>query len=421
MDRISALSDELLLKIISLLTTREAVFTSTLSKRWECVWKYLPKLDFTCELSHRPALMGFLNRNLPLHRAPVIESFRLYIALERTKHEDVRMWLVIALFRSLRELDISYHDVSDYNGPRRRDILPSSLYVCKSLVVLKLEGQILLDVPLRLVCLPSLKTLKLKKVTSLDGESLGRLLSICPVLENLSVVFFIGRDYDVVNMGNVIVRLLSLQRLTLLMDHRCKLDRLEIDAPSLKYLKLVDLNGGSESCLIENMPVLEEAYVDVRYDDMESLIGTITYVKRLTICSRALYGDGFVFSQLEDLKLCDCSVGASMLLSRLLIDSPNLRALNIFQMKKHYDTDMDLWNQPSHVPACFESSLQSFSWSGYLGGVQDRDVAVYVLKWANCLKTATISSNEQYVPKLEMLKDLSVSSRASTACQLFFD
>lgn len=48
---------------------------------------------------------------------------------------------------------------------------------------------------------------------------------------------------------------------------------------------------------------------------------------------QALYGDGFVFNQLEDLKLCDCTVGASMLLSRLLTDSPNLRALNIFQMK----------------------------------------------------------------------------------------
>lgn len=48
---------------------------------------------------------------------------------------------------------------------------------------------------------------------------------------------------------------------------------------------------------------------------------------------QALYGDGFVFSQLEDLKLCDCTVGASMLLSRLLVDSPNLRALSIFQMK----------------------------------------------------------------------------------------
>lgn len=286
MDRISALSDELLLKILSLLTTREAVFTSTLSKRWECVWKYLPKLDFACELAHRPALIPFLNRSLPLHRAPVIESFRLYIALDRTKHEDVRMWLVSALSRSLRELDLSYNEVPDYDCPRRRDILPSSLYVSTSLVVLKLEGHILLDVPRRLVCLPSLKTLSLKKVTSVDGESLGRLLSICPVLEKLLVVFLIRRDLNVINMGNVIVRVLSLQRLTLSMDCRCKLDRLEIDAPSLKYLKLVDFNGDNESYLIENMPVLEEAYVDVRYDDIESLIESITCVKRLTICSR---------------------------------------------------------------------------------------------------------------------------------------
>ncbi|CAA7034945.1 unnamed protein product [Microthlaspi erraticum] len=239
MDRISALPDELLLKILSFLTTREAVYTSsTLSKRWECVWKYLPRLDFACHLSHRPALTGFLNRSLPLHKAPVIESFRLYIEeLPHMKYEDVRMWFVVVVSRSLRELDISYHACP------RQDILPSSLYACKSLVVLKLRGHILLDVPPRMVCLPSLKTLTLKKVFGLKGESLGRLLSICPLLENLLVHFCRGRDYDVINVGNVIVRIGSLQRLTLLMDYYCQLDRLEIDTPSLKYLKLRDPNG----------------------------------------------------------------------------------------------------------------------------------------------------------------------------------
>lgn len=44
-----------------------------------------------------------------------------------------------------------------------------------------------------------------------------------------------------------------------------------------------------------------------------------------------VYGDGFVFNQLEHLKLCVCT-NESNLLVRLLEDSPNLRVLDILEM-----------------------------------------------------------------------------------------
>ncbi|KAF2590229.1 hypothetical protein F2Q70_00041837 [Brassica cretica] len=46
MDRISGLSDELLVKILSFLPTEDAVSTSVLSKQWRFLWMRLPKLEY---------------------------------------------------------------------------------------------------------------------------------------------------------------------------------------------------------------------------------------------------------------------------------------------------------------------------------------------------------------------------------------
>ena len=82
---------------------------------------------------------------------------------------------------------------------------------------------------------------------------------------------------------------------------------------------------------------------------------------------------------------------------------------------------MDYWKEPSTVPECLLSSLQTLSWSTYTGEPQERDIVVYILKHALHLKTARIKSYESAVPKFDMLKELSLSSRASASCQLIFE
>ena len=84
---------------------------------------------------------------------------------------------------------------------------------------------------------------------------------------------------------------------------------------------------------------------------------------------------------------------------------------------------MGYWNQPSSVPECLLSSLQILNWEGYFGRPQDRDIAVYILRNARHLRTATIWGNtvEHDVPNLEMIKELTLSSRASSTCELVFD
>ncbi|RID47129.1 hypothetical protein BRARA_I03750 [Brassica rapa] len=372
---------------------------------------WLPKLQFRgYPEPEGKRLLRFLDRNLPLHRAPVIESFRLDFRYSRLKPESISMWVSTALSHCLRELDISRG-----SGPAEPNILPSNLYTCITLVILKLDGEILLDVP-RMVSLPSLKTLKLQKVRYFNEETLQRLLSSCPVLEDLVV------DLDEEDTtGKLTVVVPSLQSLSLVIPWSNDISGFVMETPALKYFKLVDDNVKSHYCLIEHMPNLIEAHLDVAFPDIKSLIGSITSVKRLSICSRAMFDEGFVFNQLEHLKVCICKDHSSNQLFRLLKSSSILQELNLFSMEHHEPEAMDDWNEPSTVPECLLSSLQTLSWSTYAGEPQERDIVVYILKHALHLKSATIKSYESAVPKFDMLKELSLSFRASASCQLIFE
>jgi len=221
MDRISGLSDELLIKILLFVPTKVAVSTSILSKRWEYLWMWLPKLDYGSRYdspSECRKLRRFLDKKLPLHRAPVIESFHL-VCNSRFKPENIKLWVVIAVSHCLRELEVIYPPY-----PEKPNILPSNLYTCKSLVILKLEGEILLDVP-RLAFLPSLKTLYLRSVIYFNDESLQRILSNCPVLEDLSVDL---PEYG--SMGKLTIVVPSLQSLSLYIPYSFDVDGIVIDS-----------------------------------------------------------------------------------------------------------------------------------------------------------------------------------------------
>lgn len=282
MGRISGLSEDLLVKILSFLPTKNAVSTSVLSKQWEFLWTWLPKLEYDMSDSEsKPVFRDFVNKTLPLHRAPVIDSFSLEFDSGFIQRDDLKLWAGIVVSRCVRELSIccSSYWSSDAH------VLPSSLYTCKSLVTLILEDvKVFVDVP-RMVSLPSLKTLKLRRVTYLNEDSLGLFLSYCPVLEDL----VIDRRKDD-NMRALVVDVPSLQRLSLDIDEGCSSDdEYVVGTPLLKYFKVNDVRC-SFHYLIEHMPKLEEADINV-LDDIGKLLKSVTTVKRLSLYTVLFQGE----------------------------------------------------------------------------------------------------------------------------------
>ncbi|WZZ59916.1 hypothetical protein YC2023_060023 [Brassica napus] len=212
-----------------------------------------------------------------------------------------------------------------------------------------------MDVP-STACLPSLKTLLLELVVCEDQKPFEALLSICPVLEDLEVSF---REDE--SIQEFTINVTSLWKLCLHVSYYwSSLERYEIDTPCLEYLELADWIDSP--CLVKNMPKLEKAHVDVVSFVVKNVIGSVTSVKHLTVCSEDVYGDGIVFDQLEHLKLCICKDDSSNVLAQFLKDSPNLRVLVISQLDLHADlktNEMGFWNHPSSVPECMLAVLST--------------------------------------------------------------
>ncbi|CAN7017996.1 unnamed protein product [Brassica oleracea var. botrytis] len=393
MDRISGLSDELLVRILTFVPTKFAVSTSILSKRWEFVWTWLPKLEFVDnKYGSDLAIRDFISMNLPLLKPPVIESFLLK-CFSSFPPEDITRWVATTVSRCIVELDIDC--VYCWSGEPCL-LLPSSLFTCESLVTLKLNGEkILLDVP-RTVSLPSLKTLHLGCVTYSKEDTFRLLLSYCPALEDL-VIERNGQD----NMKTVAVISPSLQRLTLPIGHGFSpfVEEYVIVTPSLKYFKVEEymLNY---SYLVRHMPEVEEADINVQYY-LFSIFDSITSVKRLSLCvsfniisDEYMYHDGIFFNRLEHLKLCIRFDYWSKLLFRLLHDSPNLRVLNLcvskyIRFKKYEPIN---WNSSEiSVPSCLLESLETFEFAEYRGSREERDFVSFIIRHACHLKSSTIT------------------------------
>ncbi|CAH2070252.1 unnamed protein product [Thlaspi arvense] len=335
MDRINELSDDLLVKILSFVPTKVSVSTSILSKRWEFLWMWVPKLeyiDFEYNRSKSSLLRyrDFINKNLPLHKAPIIESLRLRFLSALFRHADLNLWVEIAVSRCVRELELCIdHD----------SVLPNSLYTCKSLVTLKLEGN--------------------KVRVNVHGTRL---------------VLFI---HSVCSSGGCV-----------------------IDTPSLKYCEVED-HRDSFSYSINHMPKLEEADVTVG-KGLQEFLGSITSVKRLTLTCPAsfknveefMYPAGIVFDQLENLKLITYKNGWLKLLFRLLNDSPKLRVLRLPVFGYVVDQEQISCSiEQSWIPECLLKSLETFEFEGCdKGKLEEREFLSFLFKHARCLKPPSFLS-----------------------------
>ncbi|CAH8377213.1 unnamed protein product [Eruca vesicaria subsp. sativa] len=419
-DRISDLPEPLLLRILSKLpTAKDVVATMVFSKRWEHLWKSVPKLvyDDSCEdIIDNGRFSRFVDRSLILHEAPV-ETLHFKLT-EKSLVVDIGIWIKIAVKCRVRDLSIEI-DCSSIKTPV---IIPRSLYKTGSgmLVSLKLKSVTLMDVSTSLPSFPTLKTLSLVSVMYPGDEFVRRFLSSCHVLEDLVVELCLHDNVTIFT-----IKVPSLKSASLYKPSKTSVegeDGFVIDAPSLEYMDIFyDAVG---FCFIEDMPKIVKADVVASHSSRGVTLTSFTSAKHLFLClpnSKDAYSVGTVFHRLVHLRICTCETEWLNLLMRLLNDSPNLRYLRLEKCHK-IDSTRPCWNEPSSVPECLSSSLETLEWVGYEGRKEEKEATTFILRSGICLKKVTISSTStDSGKKLEMLKELSFSFRRSPTCQLVFD
>ncbi|KAL1195174.1 F-box/FBD/LRR-repeat protein [Cardamine amara subsp. amara] len=430
MDRISQLPDDLLIKILSLVPTKDVVAMSTLSKRWKSLWTLVPRLIFgyysdegerenedkddaeTTDENNCRNLSHLVYGTLLLHKAPVLELFHLNTASECSASE-IDLWVRIAVERLVRHLKIAFRYA--YRLIR----LPSSLFRCETLETLELRKVILLEVPSQF-SFPSLKTLRLLFVKYADEESFVRLISNSPVLEDL-VVETCHDD----NVATFAINVPSLESFSIrhtLQELETETDVFVVHYHSLKQFTIVDYFG--ELNLIGNgSPKLVEANL-LSVSCHAKVLKSFNRVKRLSLClnEEFPYPTGIILIQLVCVELCVCESNWTNILVSVLQHSPNLQALKLARNHLMCEDRKVCWIQPSCVPQCLLYHLKTFEWREYEGTEVEKDVAVYILKNARRLVTATIYPDSDklvnLVRKHQMFEELEIATRSLRACEL---
>lgn len=286
-DYISTLPDAVLSQILSLVPVKQSVRTSILSTRWRYVWALGPTLELTmpsyCSNAKAREFMDLVDHILVLRNGLLIKRLR-FCCPRICIYPRVSKLICTALKNGAEDLDLRF------NGNVGKVALPFNfLMVSETLTVLRLGKCFGLKVPEE-VCLPSLKVLHLVEIIFLHDESLERLFSACPVLEELYIERIVKHDrFDLKTFKLSVPSLKSLTLICKLQANRCNIPncnyQVMIDAPNLEHLHIYD-------CMSDQFVVKRSS----------SLVGASIHVERRCFYSfdEGTYGDG-VFELLRTL------------------------------------------------------------------------------------------------------------------------
>jgi len=229
---ISSLPDEIICRILSFVTTKEAVATSILSKLWTHLWLSVPSLHFTninidtteSNFRFNESVYSVL-ASRDAAGSNLIDSFRLDIKyISPNLANDLSFLNVVKWVNLIVQCKVKYlslHlDVDEHKFIRK---LPLSILTCKTLVSLdlcrfKLEE---FSFTSNEFGLPSLKILRLELMNFSKFWDFMLLVAKCPILEDLQVscMIFYSRE-DSLNIHQEF-KSLSLPKLTRANITRC--------------------------------------------------------------------------------------------------------------------------------------------------------------------------------------------------------
>lgn len=448
LDRISKLPDGILGHILSFLPVRDAERTGALSTRWKSLWALLPDLELGMPCKNRnpnfvDTFTNFVEKTLVLRNGLPLRRFRLSGMNSNVDSDRVYDIFCTAISNAIscrvEEIELYYYFAMD------RFRLPwNPLMNCTTLVGLKLGWKFVLDVP-RDVFFPTLKCLHLYRVIYSTDASLERLLSACPVLEELHVERC-SPPYTWGKLrGNILrlnVSMPYLKRLSLeneVVIGKCK-HELVVDAPTLENLTLYD--DMFENYIFENLASIVKVELHIVSwfrntsavgDQVIGLLRNISAVKTLKLSKDTMMTLGHAndkvlptFYNLVCLALdVDEDYGWQFLPS-YLESMPNLESL-IFAAglvplprwrvdgRKRRPFEFN-WHPPEVVPACLLFKLQTIEiWND--GPLMKEELKLIKYLLANAMRLKTMKICRRKMDQKTRIK-LAAYHRGSDSCQI---
>ncbi|XP_076951761.1 putative F-box/FBD/LRR-repeat protein At4g13965 [Bidens hawaiensis] len=374
--------NEILILVLSLLSIKDAVVTSSVSKRFRFMWKYLQQLNFdfsgpfeittkSHELyySEREKYYQQVNSVIRSYNHSKVHFFRINFHLDALECV-IDDWLEFAANRKVEilELDLEttdkHHHVSwNYNLPirfNRMSIgtgqLPYSDFV-------------------------HLKTLYLKNV-NINELALSMFLEISKHLETLSI-------HRSGNLTNISVR-----------GRELNLKHFEIvECPSVASIYLSDFNlesftymGGPIGFTLTGLPNLKNVVMS------QGLVALNSNVfRRISSCASSL--------QALSLKIFHPMVSTSSLCNFLITFITNFQKCNTF-LQLLSSSPIKKRRKPIRIAADHpHEHLKIFKILGYYGRISDVELAAYIIDNGNALKKIVID------PRCQVLKGFKAAKK----------
>ncbi|KAF8116808.1 hypothetical protein N665_0014s0070 [Sinapis alba] len=420
LDRISELPDPLICQVLYHLPTKDAVRTSVLSTRWRTLWLWVPRLGLNYrDFQRKEALVNFGDRFFDSDRVSCIEKVELDIVDSNKGDYDynsyVTSWIDAAVKRKIQHLDVRsdpdhrfYHCEwikSYFHG------IPLSLYISETLVSLILHCVFLPDS--EFISLPCLKIMHLISLWNPNEATFERLVSSCPVLEELEVDNCLNDNVKVFRVISKSLKKLSIQE---------GFSKVVIDAPRLGFLSIYfSLLGSYMITNVMDTNLKLVIHFGNCYGDFDE---TSILSNRNRFCS-CLSG----ISMVRDMTIfVNSSTGCSCLkwVPTILESFPNLKSLSL-----ECDTDTECQRKLlleniniSYVPECLLSSLEFVDFNVPLASdvVGEMNIVRYILENSAILKKLTLRLHQDCSTNDELVEKLLKIPRGSTKCEfVFFD
>ncbi|GER53883.1 F-box/RNI-like/FBD-like domains-containing protein [Striga asiatica] len=412
-DRLSALPDNIISRILSFLPIKISVSTSILSTRWRFMWAHFPNLDFD-SINHynETRFWNIIDTVMSNPRLQSINTLCFHCSYFHANENKVEKWFA---GRNINNLILC---------PRPHSpALPQAIFTCKTLVELTLIHCALPSFSGEDISFRRLKKLHLLIFRSATAENLPKLLSYCPVLHD----FYISGCFvdDCYISSATIERLEFSSSLLSLASSR----EVGINAPALEYLKLhLWTTSHVSTCALTS---LIEADISIFYRsrnvDEPYRLSVLDFVNRLCKVKRLKLSINVPLPcRIRSIPMFDNCTRLELdsdlrFLMKFLERADNLEILVIFRVI----SKNKIWEEPEQVPRCLLSRLAMVRINGFNCRKPEFSVVRYFLKNAQVLRrmevhTTTNGIDLGLAKKLNALQKIALFKRGSKECELAF-